>query len=131
MTAILVALAVLMPLFAGEDPCVCSWYGEPFDGRLTASGRVYDMTEMTAAHKTLPLGSQLLVTYPPTGRTISVWVTDRGPYIEGRDIDLSMAAFDSLTGGVHLGVVSARYTVVGRCTEGLLYNLGEVVNAPE
>ena len=104
-------------------PCVCSWYGEPFHGRLTASGRVYDMDEMTAAHKTLPLGTVLLVTNPATGRSVDVWITDRGPYVDGRDIDLSRAAFDILTTDLDMGVARMGYTVIGRRTEGLEYNL--------
>ncbi|MGE0313296.1 MAG: septal ring lytic transglycosylase RlpA family protein [Lautropia sp.] len=69
-----------------------SWYGRPFHGRKTATGERYDMRAMTAAHPTLPLPSYVKVTSLETGRTIVVRVNDRGPYAQGRVIDLSFAA---------------------------------------
>lgn len=71
---------------------VASWYGEDFNGRLTASGEVYDMYQMTAAHKTLPLGTVVKVTNEDNGKTIEVRINDRGPYVKGRIIDLSRTA---------------------------------------
>lgn len=73
-----------------------SWYGEPFHGRKTASGEVYDMHQMTAAHKTLPLGTRLKVYNKSNGRTVDVRVNDRGPFVAGRVIDLSHAAAKAL-----------------------------------
>lgn len=107
---------------APERVAVCSWYGEPFHGRQTASGRIYDMTELTAAHKTLPLGTIVRITNHKTNKTLDVWVTDRGPYVEGRELDLSRAAFDSL-GNLEDGLMTVTWEPVGRNTEGLLYNL--------
>ncbi len=71
---------------------MASWYGYPFHGRLTASGERYDMEAMTAAHKTLPFGTVVLVTCLETGASVSVRINDRGPFIAGRIIDLSAAA---------------------------------------
>ena len=68
---------------------IASWYGSDFNGRLTASGEVYDMYQMTAAHKTLPLGTVVKVTNLDNGMTAEVRVNDRGPYVKGRIIDLS------------------------------------------
>ncbi len=69
-----------------------SWYGYPYHGRKTASGEVYDMYQLTAAHKTLPLGSLVLVSNQDNGREVEVRINDRGPFVEGRVIDLSYAA---------------------------------------
>jgi rare lipoprotein A len=71
---------------------VASWYGADFNGRLTASGEVYDMYEYTAAHKTLPLGTVVKVTNLESGKSTEVRINDRGPYVEGRIIDLSRTA---------------------------------------
>ena len=71
---------------------MASWYGEPFHGRKTASGVVYDMYGLTAAHRDLPLGTQIEVTNLDNGRTVRVEVNDRGPFIRGRILDLSYGA---------------------------------------
>lgn len=73
-----------------------SWYGPGFHGNLTANGEVYDQWAMTAAHKTLPFGTQLRVTNVANGRSVVVRINDRGPFIPGREIDLSRAAADAL-----------------------------------
>jgi rare lipoprotein A len=74
-----------------------SWYGEYFDGKPTASGEPYDMYDMTAAHLTLPLGTYVRVTNLHNGKSVVVRVNDRGPYIEGRTIDLSYGAAQALS----------------------------------
>ncbi|MEM9594817.1 MAG: septal ring lytic transglycosylase RlpA family protein [Acidobacteriota bacterium] len=71
---------------------VASWYGEPFHGRATASGEIYDMHGLTAAHRELPLGSVVHVTNLDNGREVTVRVNDRGPFIRGRILDLSYGA---------------------------------------
>lgn len=71
---------------------IASWYGRPFHGRRTATGEVYDMYAMTAAHKTMPLPSYALVRNPKNRREVVVRVNDRGPFKPGRVIDLSRAA---------------------------------------
>ncbi len=75
---------------------VASWYGQKYHGRQTASGAVFDMYKMTAAHKTLPFGTRLRVTHPRNRRSVVVEVNDRGPFIKGRDLDLSMGAAQAL-----------------------------------
>ena len=69
-----------------------SWYGPGFHGKKTASGERFNENAMTAAHKTLPLGSVVKVTNQRTGKSIKVTINDRGPYAKGRIIDLSKAA---------------------------------------
>ena len=71
---------------------VASWYGEEFAGRTTANGEIFDPSQLTAAHRTLPFGTVLDVTNPKTQQTVRVRVNDRGPFIGGRVIDLSYAA---------------------------------------
>src|SRR5262245_31404459 len=68
-----------------------SWYGAFHDGRKTASGEIYDMHRMTAAHRSLPLGTRVKVTNLKNGRSMEVRVNDRGPYVRGRILDLSYA----------------------------------------
>lgn len=69
-----------------------SWYGPGFHGNPTASGETYDMHELTAAHRTLPLGTRALVRNLDNDRTVVVRINDRGPFVDGREIDLSYAA---------------------------------------
>ncbi|MBZ5568293.1 MAG: septal ring lytic transglycosylase RlpA family protein [Acidobacteriia bacterium] len=69
-----------------------SWYGAPFHNRKGSNGEVYDMNALTAAHLTLPLNSIVRVTNMKTGQAVVVRITDRGPFVEDRIIDLSMAA---------------------------------------
>jgi len=71
---------------------LASWYGKPYHGRATASGERYDMHGLTAAHRTLPFGTRVRVTNLENGRKVEVRITDRGPFVEGRIIDLSRAA---------------------------------------
>lgn len=72
---------------------ISSWYGPGFDGQLTASGSRFDQHALTAAHKTLPFGTRLKVCFK---RCAVVRVTDRGPYIYGRSLDLSKGAADAI-----------------------------------
>jgi rare lipoprotein A len=73
-----------------------SWYGPGFHGKKTASGETYDQNELTAAHRKLPLGSEATVTNLESGKKVEVEINDRGPYVEGRKIDLSKAAAKKL-----------------------------------
>jgi len=73
-----------------------SWYGPGFHGKKTANGEIYDQMALTAAHKSLKFGTLLKVTNPRNGRSVIVRINDRGPYIEGRDLDLSKAAAKEL-----------------------------------
>ncbi len=69
-----------------------SWYGEPFHGRRTSNGEIYDMWTLTAAHKTLPFGTVVKVVNKENNRSVLVRVNDRGPFVRGRIIDLSRKA---------------------------------------
>jgi rare lipoprotein A len=89
---------------------VASWYGKPFHGRRTASGEVYDMHAMTAAHKTMPLPSYARVRNNANGREIIVRINDRGPFKPSRIIDLSFAA------ARQLGIAGLASVVVTRLT---------------
>src|SRR3954454_9267110 len=73
-----------------------SWYGPGFHGKRTANGERFNTNALTAAHKTLPFGTQLRVTNERTGRSVVVRINDRGPYPDGRFIDLSKAAPQSV-----------------------------------
>jgi rare lipoprotein A len=87
-----------------------SWYGRGFHGRRTASGERYDMHALTAAHRTLPLGSYVRVSIPATAKSVIVKINDRGPFARGRVIDLSYAAARML-GLQHAG--TARVQIEG------------------
>jgi rare lipoprotein A len=71
---------------------IASWYGGKFHGRRTASGERYNMYGISAAHRTLPLGTVVRVTHQANGRKLTVRINDRGPFVEGRIIDLSLGA---------------------------------------
>ena len=75
---------------------VASWYGPGFHGKLTANGERYDMHAMTAAHRTLPFGTRVQVTNLDNGRTVTLRINDRGPFIDGRIIDVSRHGADHL-----------------------------------
>ena len=76
---------------------VASWYGEDYHGRAMANGDIYDMYANTIAHKDLPLGTKVELKNPRTGQTAQAVITDRGPYIDGRDIDLSYGLASQLS----------------------------------
>ena len=71
---------------------VASWYGPGFKGHITSDGEIYNPKELTAASKTLPIGSRVRVTNPENGRSVVVRINDRGPYVKGRSLDLSHGA---------------------------------------
>lgn len=75
---------------------LASYYGHEFHGRTTASGAVYDENELTAAHRTLPFGTRLRVTNLENGKSVTLAITDRGPFVEGRVIDVSWRAANVL-----------------------------------
>jgi rare lipoprotein A len=79
------------PALASESG-LASWYGHPYHGRRAANGEIYDMEQLTAAHRTLPFGTWVHVTNLTNEKTVDVRITDRGPFIDGRVIDLSHAA---------------------------------------
>src|SRR5207344_2364858 len=73
-----------------------SWYGKAHHGQPTASGETYDMHALTAAHRSLPLGTRVLVTNVKNDRSVEVRINDRGPFVRGRILDLSYAAAQQL-----------------------------------
>jgi len=97
------------PIF--EETGMASWYGAPYHNRRGSNGEIYNMHAMTAAHRTLPLGSIARITNVKTGHSAVVRITDRGPFVEGRIVDLSLAAAKALD--VYLpGVAKVRLEVL-------------------
>jgi len=92
-----------------------SWYGPRFHGKKTASGEIYDQNKLTAAHKTVPLGSKARVTNLDNGNTVEVEINDRGPFVQGRIIDLSRPAARAL-GFVESGTAPVRVELIAEET---------------
>lgn len=89
-----------------------SWYGVPFHGRHASNGEIYDMYKLTAAHRTLPFETMVRVTNLTNGKSTVVRITDRGPFVDNRIIDLSLAAAREVD-SVGAGVVPVRVDVLG------------------
>ncbi len=106
--------------FETELQGFASWYGGKFHGRLTSSGEVFDTNDMTAAHKTLPFGTIVKVTNEDNGKSTLVKINDRGPFVEGRIIDLSRAAAEQLD-MVGQGVARVSLDIVDFVTDKDLY----------
>jgi len=105
--ALALIVAAVPPAFTLEEG-LASWYGGKFQGRLTSSGEVFDTDLLTAAHKTLPFGTQVKVTNLANGLHTVVRINDRGPFVEGRIIDLSRAAAEQID---MVGMGTARVSV--------------------
>lgn len=90
--------------FVKSGTMIASWYGPKFHGKQTANTEKYNQMALTAAHKTLPFGTMLRVTNPQNGKQVIVRINDRGPYIKGRDLDLSKGAALQL-GMIEKGVI--------------------------
>jgi rare lipoprotein A len=90
---------------------IASWYGYPYHGRRSANGEIYDMEKFTAAHRTLPFGCWVEVTNLVNGKQVKVRITDRGPFVEGRIIDLSRAAARQIE-MIGPGIVKVRLEVI-------------------
>jgi rare lipoprotein A len=93
--------------FVDKGNMKASWYGPGFHGRVTANGEVYDQMSFTAAHKSLKFGTLLKITNPRNNKSVVIRINDRGPYVTGRDLDLSKAAALEL-GMVKRGVVKMK-----------------------
>ena len=111
-----------------KDRGVASWYGEQFHGRQAANGEIFDMEGLTAAHRTIPLGSVVRVVNLSNGKHLHVRVTDRGPYEKGRILDLSHGAA-VLLGMEREGVAHVQVEVVGERRPELLL-LAEQFSGP-
>ena len=101
-----------------DEVGIASWYGPNFHGKITANGAIYDMNALTAAHKTLPMPSKVRVTNLSNGRSLIVDINDRGPFINGRIIDLSRRA-SQLLGFEDKGLAMVRVQTVS--ADGALY----------
>lgn len=89
-----------LPLTAAATPAdqkgEASYYADSLHGNTTASGEPYDKSALTAAHRSLPFGTKVKVTYLKTGKSVEVVINDRGPFVEGRIIDLSRASAEKI-----------------------------------
>ena len=125
-SAVTVAAALLLVscavvAFAEPDlEGIASWYGGKFHGRLTSSGEIFNTNDMTAAHKTLPFGTMVRVTNLDNGKSAIVKINDRGPFVEGRIIDLSRAAAEQI-GMLGPGVARVSLTIISFATSAELY----------
>ena len=100
----------------GSETGIASWYGPGFHGRKTASGGRYNQNAMTAASRTLPLGTKVLVTNLENDRKVKVTINDRGPYVDDRIIDLSRAAARELR-MIKSGTARVRIEVISDAKE--------------
>lgn len=116
---------VTPPPAGPHESGIASWYGVPFNGRQTASGEIYDMEKLTAAHRTYAFGTVLHVTNQTNGKVIEVRINDRGPFVANRIIDLSHAAAADIAmpgvAPVDLQVISVP---PGRAVENFTVQLG-------
>ena len=114
---------------AYSETGLASWYGDPFHGRKTANGETYDMNQMTAAHKTLPMPTDVRVTNLENGRSIVVTINDRGPFVHGRIIDLSRRSAQ-LLGVIRKGTAKVRVETI-LAEEGDVRYLAKAETDPE
>jgi rare lipoprotein A len=120
---LLAAILLLSAALASADPemqGMASWYGGKFHGRLTSNGEIFDTNTLTAAHKTLPFGTLVKVTNLDNGKSVVVRINDRGPFVEGRIIDLSRAGAEGID-MVGQGVAHVSLEIVGFATNMDLY----------
>lgn len=111
-TAFSIVFILLTALaFAQTQTGKASFYADRFEGRPTASGEKYKHNKLTAAHKTLPFGTKVRVTNTANNQTVDVVINDRGPYVDGRVIDLSKSAAEKL-GFVNLGLAEVKIEVI-------------------
>ncbi len=111
MGMLLFTLLLNIEEISSDQPVVASWYGEELQGRPMANGDPFDPEALTAAHPDWPMGTWVHLTNPATGITCLVVITDRGPFVPGRDIDISRAAAERL-GIIQDGVVPLQATSI-------------------
>jgi rare lipoprotein A len=107
---LLALIPALLLVNVSADKVVASYYHDKYQGRLTASGEPFDNGALTAAHRTLPFGTRVRVAITKE-RFVVVTINDRGPFIKGREIDLSQAAFKKLC-QLEAGLIKVRLTVL-------------------
>ena len=110
--------------YRGTHTEVASWYGPGFAGHRTSNGEVYNPEGLTAASKTLPLGSHVRVTNPDTGRSVVVRINDRGPFVRGRSLDLSHGAARQI-GLTSAGVGRVQVTPTATSTPSATWNTSD------
>ena len=118
LTAVIVAILISLPMSASArvkkghtQKGIASYYSDALHGRKTASGEVYNKRILSAAHKSLPLGTKVRVTKVSNGKSVVVRVNDRGPFVKGRIIDLSRRAARNL-GIINSGVAKVQVEVL-------------------
>ncbi len=99
------------PVVAESTTGIASWYGEDFQGNITASGEIFDMNELTAASRDLPLGTKIQVKNLTNNRSVVLRVNDRGPFVSGRVLDVSKVAAAKL-GFLNSGIAHVEMTIV-------------------
>lgn len=109
--SLLLSLMIAPSLLAQTQTGKASFYADKYEGRTTASGEKYKHNKLTAAHKTLPFGTKVRVTNIANNQTVEVVVNDRGPYVDGRIIDLSRSAAEQL-GFINLGLAEVKLEVI-------------------
>jgi len=112
-----------------HDKTIASYYHDKFNGRKTASGEIFSNNDYTAAHKTLPFGTVVRVTNLNNDESIIVKITDRGPFVKGRQIDLSKQAFIDLTKDINKGLVSVKIEILPQDYQEKRIELEEELNA--
>lgn len=110
-TAAVIVLAIASPVRA-EQVGIASYYGGKFQGRKTASGQRFDQNRLTAAHRTLRFGTKVRVTNIRNGKSVVVTINDRGPFIRGRIIDLSLSAARKI-GLERAGITKVKISIIG------------------
>lgn len=111
LTILVLLTIILIPALFADETGYASWYAGKYHGRQTASGEIFDTNKFTAAHKTLPFDTVVKVTNLENGKSTVVRINDRGPFIEGRIIDLSLAAAKDID-IVNSGVAKVKITIV-------------------
>lgn len=107
-------LVFALPIFADyiyKSEAVASYYADKFHGRTTSNGEIFNMYALTAAHKTLPFNTKVVVTNLSNGKNVTVRINDRGPFIQGREIDLSKAAAEKLD-MIKSGTAKVKLTII-------------------
>jgi rare lipoprotein A len=117
---------ILMPTAGYAETGLASWYGPEFHGKKTSSSEIFDMHDLTAAHRTLPFGTMVLVTNLENSQTVTVKINDRGPFVKDRIIDLSYAAARML-GMIGPGTAKVKIEVVGYASTEELSQTGDYI----
>lgn len=108
---IIFSVLLTMSFALNETYGKASWYGHPYHGRKAASGEIYNMNSLTAAHRTLKFGTKLKVTNIANNKSVVVRINDRGPFVKGKILDLSKVAFQQIASS-SVGVINIKYNVI-------------------